>query len=110
MLNKRQKIDKLTIYCCNREDCDGCLIDNECLGSFENETTKNIDEMYRKITESSVTNNLTGVVKGHQKAITEIFEEIKSSICDSYCKYPNEITDYDEMLETKCSKCPLNRL
>lgn len=110
MLNKQQKIDKLTIYCCEQEDCDGCMIDDECLGSFWNETAENIDEMYRKITESSITDNLTGVVKEHQKTITEIFEEVKSSICDSYCKYPNEITDHDEMLETKCSKCPLNRL
>lgn len=109
-MNKRQKINRLTIYCCNREDCNNCLIYDECSGSFEDETTENIDEMYRKITESSITDNLIVVSKERQKAITEIFEEIKSSICDSYCKYTNEITDYDEMLETKCTKCPLNKL
>lgn len=76
-MNKRQKINRLTIYCCNREDCNNCLIYDECSGSFEDETTENIDEMYRKITESSVTDNLIVVSKECQKAITEIFEKIK---------------------------------
>jgi hypothetical protein len=39
-----------------------------------------------------------------------IFDGIKSSICDNYCKYPGEIKDYDELIETVCSKCPLRKL
>ena len=44
------------------------------------------------------------------KTITEFFDGIKSSICDNYCKYPGEIKDYDELIETVCSKCPLRKL
>lgn len=106
----KQKINKLTIYCSSQKDCDSCMLYNICIGSFWSETDENIDEMYRKITKTSVTDNLTGIVKEHKKTITEIFEEIKSNICDNYCKYPSEITDHDEMIETKCRECPLNRL
>ena len=58
----------------------------------------------------TVTENLTGVVKEEPKTITEFFDEIKSNICDNYCKYPSEIKDYDELIETVCSKCPLRKL
>ena len=109
MMNK-QKINKLMMHCNSQEDCDSCVLDDICIGSFWSETDENIDAMYRKITKTSVTDNLTGVVKEHEKTITEIFEEIKSNICDNYCKYPSEITEHDEMIETKCSECPLNRL
>lgn len=102
MLNK-QKINKLMMHCSSQEDCDSCVLDDICIGSFWSETDENIDEMYRKITKTSVTDNLTGVVKEHKKTITEIFEEIKSNICDNYCKYPSEITDYDEMMGS-CKK------
>ena len=46
----------------------------------------------------------------YSKDITEFFDEIKSNICDNYCKYPSEIKDYDELIETVCSKCPLRKL
>ena len=83
MMNK-QKINKLMIHCNSQEDCGSCVLDDICIGSFWSETDENIDAMYRKITKTSVTDNLTGVVKEHEKTITEIFEEIKSNICDNY--------------------------
>lgn len=58
----------------------------------------------------TITENLTGVVKEEPKTITEIMEEVSSEICNNYCKYQNEMMYSDEMLETKCSECPLNRL
>lgn len=60
----------------------------------------------------TITENLTGVVKeNHErvKTVTDILEEVSSEICNNYCKYQNEMMYSDEMLETKCSECPLNR-
>ena len=53
----------------------------------------------------TITENLTGVVKEEPKTITEFFDEIKSNICDNYCKYPSEIKDYDELKEVKQEMC-----
>lgn len=53
---------------------------------------------------------MTRAQKEEPKTITEFFNEIKSNICDNYCKYPSEIKDYDELIETVCSKCPLRKL
>ena len=51
------------------------------------------------------------------KNVQEIIEEVKSEICDNYCKYPaiyntreDSGVDYDRMFEEKCDRCPLNRL
>jgi hypothetical protein len=51
------------------------------------------------------------------KSVTEIFEEIKTEICDHYCKYPDiydtrEDSDeeYGKMIKEVCNSCPLNRL
>ena len=84
---------------------------------------RKIDRFYNKMVEQktkirnnakektkTVNENLTGVVKEEPKTITEFFDEIKSNICDNYCKYPSEIKDYDELIETVCSKCPLRKL
>lgn len=37
-------------------------------------------------------------------------EEIKSEICDNYCRYPREYADQEEMIDTVCVTCPLLRL
>lgn len=66
-------------------------------------------EIYRAFG-TSVTYSLTDAVKEEPKTITEFFDEIKSNICDNYCKYPSEIKDYDELIETVCNKCPLRKL
>ena len=44
------------------------------------------------------------------KTISEILEEVKTQICDDYCRYPREIEDYDELLDGICSSCPFERL
>lgn len=43
------------------------------------------------------------------QTIPQIIEEVKTEMCDNYCKYPNEIKD-DEELYDICEKCPLGRL
>ena len=48
--------------------------------------------------------------ESQKRRLEEFFDEIKSNICDNYCKYPSEIKDYDELIETVCSKCPLRKL
>ena len=53
---------------------------------------------------------MTRAQKEESKTITEFFDEIKSNICDNYCKYPSEIKDYDKLIDTTCSKCPLRKL
>ena len=52
------------------------------------------------------------------QSVTEILEHVKTKICDTYCKYPEqceaEHKDYDEaynvLLEKYCEGCPLNLL
>lgn len=46
-----------------------------------------------------------------EKTVTQIFEEVKSEICDKYCKYPESTgMDQDEIIEKLCANCPLGRL
>jgi len=44
------------------------------------------------------------------QTIPQIIEEVKTEICDHYCKYPSEVHDPDYMIDTICEKCPLGRL
>lgn len=52
------------------------------------------------------------------KTVTQIMEQVKSEICDDYCKWPEEYlqihNDPDEaqayMLAEKCTTCPLQKL
>ena len=37
-------------------------------------------------------------------------EQIKSEICRGYCKFLGKYSDFDALVEDKCSTCPLNRL
>ena len=56
--------------------------------------------------------------KQKEKSVAEIVEEVKSGICDHYCRFPFEYLDkygsgnevYDRMIEEVCAECPLNRL
>lgn len=43
------------------------------------------------------------------QTIPQIIEEVKTEMCDHYCKYPNEIKDDEELCDI-CGKCPLGRL
>ena len=45
-----------------------------------------------------------------QKTALEIIEEVKTDICDKYCKYPEQYDDDDEMLRDVCENCALGRL
>jgi hypothetical protein len=49
------------------------------------------------------------------KTVTEIFEEVKTEMCDKYCRFPREYDpeehDDVELWETDiCKNCPLGRL
>ena len=49
--------------------------------------------------------------KKDDKTVTEIFTETIEQMCDHYCKYPIQHWNYDdEMIETVCQDCPLNKL
>ena len=47
-------------------------------------------------------------------SITEILEEVKTEICNKYCKFPEEWDEEKEGCELcesdVCANCPLNRL
>ena len=44
-----------------------------------------------------------------EKSITQILDDVKSEICDKYCKYPFEVEDEAD-LDKICENCPLERL
>lgn len=44
-----------------------------------------------------------------KQTISEIVEEVKTEICDNYCKYP-DVLDDEEVLYGMCEQCPLGRL
>jgi hypothetical protein len=50
------------------------------------------------------------------KSVTEIIDDVKTEICDSYCKYVDGVTkeedsdeEYGKMIKEVCNSCPLNR-
>lgn len=43
-----------------------------------------------------------------KQTISEIVEEVKTEICDNYCKYPDVLPE--DVLWSNCEKCPLGRL
>ena len=44
-----------------------------------------------------------------EKTISQILEEVANSICDDYCKFPNECKSEEELYEI-CEDCPPGRL
>lgn len=57
------------------------------------------------------------MMENKEKTVLEIIEEVRSEICDKYCKYSDinytrEYSDgeYDKMMEEVCDNCPLSRL
>ena len=44
-----------------------------------------------------------------EKSISQILDDVKSEICDKYCKYPYEI-EGEADLDKICENCPLERL
>jgi hypothetical protein len=55
-------------------------------------------------------------MKATNLTMAEITEEIKTQICDHYCKYPeqykveNDDINFDKMIEERCNDCILNLL
>ena len=48
-----------------------------------------------------------------QKPVTKIIDDVRTEICDHYCKYPAQYPTqdrYDKILDEQCETCPLNRL
>lgn len=53
-----------------------------------------------------------------EKSIAEIIEDVRTEICDDYCKYPelarSMVKDIDaaedELYRKHCDSCPLSRL
>lgn len=123
-MTREEKIDELYNFCNMHDSCDQCELDDlTSVCEFEYMCNKKIDRFYdvmvghetkvgddAKEKTKTVTENLTGVVKEESKTITEFFDGIKNDICDNYCKYPGEIKDYDKLIDTTCSKCPLRKL
>lgn len=54
------------------------------------------------------------MMKDKGKTVSEIIEEVKTEICDNYCRYTTiyNINDgeYDATMEEICVNCPLSRL
>lgn len=49
------------------------------------------------------------------KTVSQIIEEVKSEICDKYCRYQtiyyaDDEDELTEMMEKVCANCPLDRL
>ncbi|MDD6666708.1 MAG: hypothetical protein PUE58_01865 [Lachnospiraceae bacterium] len=61
-----------------------------------------------------INSGLVAIAPGESQArtVTEIIDNVKTEICDSYCKYADGVTkeDQDSMLEKHCKSCPLNKL
>lgn len=53
-----------------------------------------------------------------EKSIAEIIEDVKTEICDNYCKFPEMVMSMvkdidaaeDELYRKHCDSCPLSRL
>lgn len=122
-MTREEKIDELYNFCNMHDSCDQCELDDLASAcEFEDMCNKKIDRFYdvmvghetkvgddAKEKTKTVTENLTGVVKEEPKTIAEILEEVSNELCDHYCKYPNEITNQEELKE-KCLNCPLRKL
>ena len=45
------------------------------------------------------------------KSVSEIIENVKTEMCDEYCKYPYQFSeDEQDALYAICETCPLERL
>lgn len=111
-MTRSKKVERLLNFCSKQKECHGCKLNKQedivmCDFMYLNDTE--IDALMYRVFGTSVTDSLTGVVKEEPKTIPEILEEVSNEICDHYCKYPNEITDQEEM-QQKCINCPLQKL
>ena len=82
---------------------------------FEQLSDEQIDEIYTQMFGTSITKNLTGVIKeDHErtKTVSDILEEVKQEICDDYCKYPIQVDSKEDLFadDSPCMTCPLSKL
>lgn len=81
-----------------RKNCDGCAMDHP-VTMLKSTLEKKLEE-----------------ARGERKSISDIFEEVKSGVCDKICKYSNgpipEGKDDNWLFEdgSPCETCPLNLL
>lgn len=117
-MTREQKIFRLNEYCSKRK-CETCELLRECMNSigkeFKELDTAEIDKIYKEAFDTSITKNLTGVIKeDHErtKTVTDIMEEVKQEICDDYCKYPTQVDSKKDLFadDSPCMTCPLSRL
>lgn len=117
-MTREQKILRLNEYCRNRK-CETCELLRECMNSigkeFKELDTAEIDKIYKEAFDTSITKNLTGVIKeDHErtKTVIDILEEVKQEICDDYCKYPTQVGSKEDLSadDSPCMTCPLSRL
>ena len=40
----------------------------------------------------------------------ELLENIKSQMCDDYCRFPRDGVEHLDLFESYCANCPLNKL
>lgn len=51
-----------------------------------------------------------------KETVSNVFEQIKTQMCDHYCKYPatykvdESDQNWEDMTDTICKDCPLNAL
>lgn len=50
------------------------------------------------------------MMENKEKTVSEIIEEVRSEICDNYCKYMDSVVSDEEVILKHCDDCPLNRL
>lgn len=73
--------------------------------------SEDIEELYYKPYGYDFVNHKT-IIKGDgwsYKISKLTIDDIKSIICDEYCRFPRLCSD-DEELMSRCEKCPLNQL
>lgn len=46
------------------------------------------------------------------KTVTGVIEEVREAVCSNICKFPDRYTpdEWEQVFETVCRDCPLNRL
>nr|WP_288753870.1 hypothetical protein [uncultured Anaerostipes sp.] len=63
----------------------------------------------------TITENLTGIAKEDQerpRTVTNILEEVRTEMCDGYCKYPTQVDSREDLFadDSPCMECPLTKL
>nr|DAY93733.1 MAG TPA: hypothetical protein [Caudoviricetes sp.] len=118
IMTREEKVLRLCEYCNDRK-CQMCELWEECKKSigkgFVELDAEEIDRIYERAFGTSITKNLTGVIKeDHErtKTVSDILEEVKQEMCDYYCKYPTQVGSREDLFadDSPCMTCPLNKI